>query len=56
MEKMTFVKIEGQKFAYQAQNVRKADGWIYFDRVNTKTGEITQMEYPLSKVEGIETR
>ena len=56
LEKGTFIKITGQKFSYKAENVRKADGWIYFDRINTKTGEITQMEFPLTSVEGIETR
>ena len=52
----TFVKIKGQKFAYLAEDVEKKDGWIYFTRVNTKTGEKSKMEYPLDLVEGIETR
>lgn len=56
MEKDTFVKIEGQKFAYKAQNITRADGWIAFDRVNTKTGEISHLEFPLNKVESIEVR
>ena len=56
-EKETFIKIEGQKFAYKAVNIVKADGWIEFDRVNTKTAEVAgHLSFPMSKVESIETR
>lgn len=56
-EKQTFVKIKGQKFAYCALNMVKADGWIAFDRYNTKTAKNEgHMEFPLESVEMIETR
>lgn len=57
MEKETFIKIAGQKFAYKAINIVKDVGWIEFDRVNTKTGEVAaHLQYPMSQVESIETR
>lgn len=56
-EKATFVKIEGQKFPYQAINVVKQDGWIEFDRVNSKTGQVVgHLSFPMSQCIGIETR
>ncbi len=56
-EKQTFVKVTGQKFAFKAINVIKQDGWIEFDRVNTKTGEIAgRLQFPMTSVESIEVR
>lgn len=56
-EKETFIKITGNKFSFKAINVVKENGWIMFDRVNTKTGEVSgRLEFPMSMVEGIETR
>lgn len=56
-EKETFIKIEGQKYAYKGINIVKENGWIAFDRVNTKTGEIAgHLEFPMAKVESIEVR
>lgn len=56
-EKETFVKVSGQKFAYKAINIVKENGWIEFDRVNTKTGEIAaHLSFPMTSVESIETR
>lgn len=54
--KVTYIKIEGQKFAYQAEDVERTENWIKFTRVNSKTGEKSVMEFPMSMVEGIETR
>lgn len=55
--KQTFIKVEGQKFAYQAINIVKQDGWIEFDRMNTKTNQLQgHFQFPLSKIESIETR
>lgn len=56
-EKETFIKIEGEKFAYSAINVVKSDGWIEFDRVNTKSGAVVgHLQFPLTKIVSIETR
>lgn len=56
-EKETFVKVTGQKFAFKAINVIKGNGWIEFDRVNTKTSEVAgHLQFPLTSVESIETR
>lgn len=56
-EKETYVKIQGQKYAYKAININKSNGWIEFDRVNTKTQEVAgHLEFPLTNVESIETR
>lgn len=57
VEKDTYIKITGQKYAYKAMNVVKGDGWISFDRFNTKSGRIEgHMEFPMTSVESIETR
>lgn len=57
VEKQTFVKATGQKFAFKATNIVKENGWIEFDRVNTKTGEIVgRLQFPMSSIESIETR
>lgn len=37
----TFVKVAGEKFAYAAVNVNQSGDFVEFDRVNSKTGEIS---------------
>lgn len=53
---LTFVKISGQKYAYQAEDLVRENGWLKFTRVNTKTGEKSHLEFREDAVESIETR
>lgn len=57
-EQQTFIKLKGQKFALCAINLdRSTPNWLKFDRVNTKTGQVTaKMEVNTNEVESIETR
>lgn len=56
-ETETYVKVIGQEYAYKAINIVRQDGWIAFDRVNTKTGLVAaHLEFPMSKIESIEKR
>lgn len=56
-EKKTFIKVEGQKFAYMVINVVKKDGWIEFDRINTHTLEVSgHFNIPMSQIVSIEER
>jgi len=53
----TFIKVKGQEFAFGAVNVVKQDGWIEFDRINTKTGQVVgHYSVPLTNVDSIEER
>lgn len=58
LEPELWIKVKGQEYAYAAINVdRSQEGWIKFDRVNTKTGEIAGgMEVSLSEVVSIEKK
>lgn len=53
----TFIKIKGEKFAYGAMNVVTSSDFVEFDRINTKTGEVSgHMKVNKSEVISIEDR
>lgn len=53
-----WIKLKGNEYAMGATNVdRTKPGWLIFDRVNTKTGEITgHMEVNESEVVSVEAK
>lgn len=55
--KQTFIKVAGEKYAYCAINVTQNNDWVEFDRVNTKTNEVSgHLKVNKSQVLSIEDR
>lgn len=56
-EVTNYIKLVGEKYAYAALNVIDSQDWIEFDRVNSKTGEISgHLKVNKSQIISIEQR
>lgn len=52
-----FIKVKGEEYAWGAINIVESDTWIEFDRVNTKSGEISgHYKLKIENVDSVETR